>query len=351
LENDAAHQPTLFSQVVIPEVTNDGRANFAVDPFNGRLPTRDQVLAEQCTPAQAPGCVRRDITSEIPTPGYEISYSHQASFGFQRQLTEATAFTADYVFTGTRGEENASNMNLTWDPATRAHFPFSDVSRRPYPEWGLVNGEFMRGYGNSHGLETSFTKRFTDRWQMQATYTLSYLKDSEGQPCQITRTADGSPDCVDLPFEVAEDIVDYTLAATDQRHRAVFNGIVDVGYGFQLSGLYFYGSGMRFSTNVGLDLRDNGVDDGRLRRDGSIAPRNAIVGRPLHRVDMRIQRRFPLFGRAYVDGMLEVFNVFNHENYGSYTTNESSRVYGQPTFNNDVAYQPRILQFGFRAAF
>jgi hypothetical protein len=33
----------------------------------------------------------------------------------------------------------------------------------------------MRGYGNSHGLETSFTKRYSDRWQMQATYTLSYL--------------------------------------------------------------------------------------------------------------------------------------------------------------------------------
>ena len=82
-----------------------------------------------------------------------------------------------------------------------------------------------------------------------------------------------------------------------------------------------------------------------------MAPRNVIVGRPLHRVDLRLQRRFALVGRSHIDGMVEVFNLFNHENYGSYTTDESSRNYGQPTFNNNVAYQPRILQFGFRSAF
>jgi hypothetical protein len=59
-------------------------------------------------------------------------------------------------------------MNLTWNPLTREHFPFSDISHRPYSEWGFVNGEFMRGYGNSHWLETSFTKRYSDRGQMQA---------------------------------------------------------------------------------------------------------------------------------------------------------------------------------------
>ena len=48
---------------------------------------------------------------------------------------------------------------------------------------------------------------------------------------------------------------EYTLAATDQRHRAVFNGIWEAPYGLQLSGVYFYGSGLRFSTSVGGDER------------------------------------------------------------------------------------------------
>jgi hypothetical protein len=135
------------------------------------------------------------------------------------------------------------------------------------------------------------------------------------------------------------------LATTDQRHRAVFNGIWDVGYGFQLSGLYFYGSGQRFATTYG------GGDRTRLRPDGSIVPRNPFVGLPIHKVDARIQRRFGLGGRRGVDGILEVYNLFNHANYGSYTLAESNASYGKPIQNIGLAYQPRMVQLGFRIAF
>ena len=33
------------------------------------------------------------------------------------------------------------------------------------------------------------------------------------------------------------------------RQRPCFNGIWDMGYGVQVSGIYFYGSGERFRTN------------------------------------------------------------------------------------------------------
>ena len=67
-------------------------------------------------------------------------------------------------------------------------------------------------------------------------------------------------------------------------------------------------------------------------------------------MDVRLQRRIN-FGRAYVDLMLEVFNLFNHENYGNYQWNYGRATYGQPVPNPDVAYWPRIMQLGFRLAF
>jgi hypothetical protein len=88
-----------------------------------------------------------------------------------------------------------------------------------------------------------------------------------------------------------------------------------------------------------------------LRPDGTIVPRNSLVGKPIHRVDLRVQRHVRLAGRATVDGLLEVFNLFNHANYGSYVTQESNRNYGRPSFNGNIAYQPRMLQLGFRFAF
>jgi hypothetical protein len=54
---------------------------------------------------------------------------------------------------------------------------------------------------------------------------------------------------------------------------------------------------------------------------------------------------------ASFDGIIEAFNLFNHENYAAFTTNEASASYGRPTESLNVSYQPRMLQFGFRASF
>ena len=146
-----------------------------------------------------------------------------------------------------------------------------------------------------------------------------------------------------------------TGAAGDQRHRAVLNGIWDLGYGVQVSGIYFYGSGERRRVNTGVDLRDEAsganVASWRLRADGTIMPRNSIVGDPIHKVDLQVRKKLPLAGRVAIDGIFEVFNLFNHANYGSYTANESSPNFGQPEFNANVQYFPRMLQLGFRATF
>src|SRR5207253_63980 len=76
--------------------------------------------------------------------------------------------------------------------------------------------------------------------------------------------------------------------------------------------------------------RDSGNTFSRLRPDGTIMPRNALVGEPVHRVDLRLLRRFPIAGATRVEGSLEVFNLFNHANYGSYVTADANRLYGQP---------------------
>jgi hypothetical protein len=115
--------------------------------------------------------------------------------------------------------------------------------------------------------------------------------------------------------------------------------------------LYFYGSGQRFATTYSGDLGDTGGRSSRLRPDGTIVPVEGLKGDPLHRVDMRLQRKFPLGNHMAIEGIVELFNVFNHANYGSYTTNEASAAYGTPSQNTAVEYQPRMMQLGFRFVF
>ena len=77
----------------------------------------------------------------------------------------------------------------------------------------------------------------------------------------------------------------------------------------------------------------------RLRRDGTIIPRGGFVGDPIHRVDVRLQQRLSL-GRLSVDGVLEMFNVFNRANFGSWALNESSQSFLEPTQSTNIAYGP-----------
>ena len=79
-------------------------------------------------------------------------------------------------------------------------------------------------------------------------------------------------------------------------------------------------------------------------------PRNDWQGKAIHRLDMRLQKHVRLGGRASVDGMLEVFNVFNHANYGVHDAG-NQRVVRSAGFQRNVSYQPRGVQLGFRLQF
>ena len=70
-----------------------------------------------------------------------------------------------------------------------------------------------------------------------------------------------------------------------------------MAHGFQVSGIYFYGSGQRTQAVCGCDARGLQITSiDRLRLDGTIIPREAFVGEPIHRVDLRLQQRVTLGG-------------------------------------------------------
>jgi hypothetical protein len=229
-------------------------------------------------------------------------------------------------------------------------YPYSDVAHRAFPLYGVIGMFPMTGRSDYHGLQTSFTRRMSHRWQGSLTYTLSGLWDQD--PAPISGVAE-------VPFPVANDVGgERSFAETDQRHRLVFNGIWQMGYGLQLSGIYFYGSGQRTQAICGCDARGlqiTSVD--RLRRgssfgaDGTIIPRQAFVFDPLHRVDLRLQERVPMHGHSTIGGYVEVFNVFNRANYGAYEVRETNPQYGQPQPSTNLSYAPRTLQLGFRVTF
>jgi hypothetical protein len=332
--------------IAVIQVINDGRADFAANPFNGPLPTYDQALQRFCSVNNVPGCLRRALQEQAPIPEYShVTHSWQSSIGFAQQLGSDMAFEADYVNTRSRHEKSIQdNVNITFDPVTGIPYPFSNIARRAFPEYGLIGMIPHIGQSDYQGLQTHFTKRLSHHWQSSLTYTLSGLWDRDPPPLSGFTA---------VPFPVAQDLGgERSLAETDQRHRLVFNGIWQVAKGFQVSGIYFYGSGQRTQALCGCDARGLQITSiDRLRLTGTIIPREAFVGEPIHRVDLRLLQRVRLGSRASVQGYAEIFNLFDRANYGAWNVTESSPDYGTPAASTNLSFAPRTLQLGFRMMF
>jgi len=141
----------------------------------------------------------------------------------------------------------------------------------------------------------------------------------------------------------------------DERHRVVANWIVNVPQfaGIQFSGLVTLGSGARL--DVGTPPRFGGVEDSTYF-PGAFQPpqRNFLIfgGWAYRRVDFKFRKDFPKIGASTLAVTVDMFNVFNYQNYGDYpfTVDAGQRTWtvGQP---RQVVSDARRVQLGMEYAF
>jgi hypothetical protein len=375
---EATGQPPLFTlryvQQIAMTVLNDGRADFAVNPFNGPAPTYDQAKALLCAfqpnPA-SPTCNLRHSTQNFAAPDLVDPYSHQASLGFVRQLGSQMSLEMDWVYTGDRAQLNTRNINVAYNPVTGIPYPLvggtaaANYINRPYPGWGTIQMNRTDGQQDYRALQTAFTKRMANHWQASASYTYSRTRQLDQLPlnpgCQypVTTVAGSGVYRCDVPVTLPDYISENAwYDYKDQHNRMTFNGIWEAPYGLQLSGLYIFGDNGWETAQAGVDVLNQGASgqvsaQGRLRANGSVIPRNGLDLPAIHRVDMRLQKRISFTQKFKVDGIFEVFNVFNRKNYDPtlFELNEQNARYGPPNQSTTIAYSPRMLQFGFRTQF
>ena len=191
-----------------------------------------------------------------------------------------------------------------------------------------------------------FRKRFTNNWSAGATYLLSGNKDNASQ-------FDRQPS---NPFDLDDE---FGTSQHDQRHRFTANWVWRLPHDFIFSGLVYGSSGNAVrsgrrdgSVANGLDLYGTApAARGLIPRpicgldprfdaacsflgipDGTRIPRNAARADAVFRVDLRIGWQLYASEGVFIEPTLEIFNVFNRENFDpqTFNTNVGSSGYGQP---------------------
>ena len=297
------------------------------------------------------------------------------SVGVQRQLTKDIVFAADYYHREIHDLLGTRLSNLAFSSRVAGigrHFD-------PPNTTGEIHtfGPFFKG--RYDGLVLSFNKRLSNRYLLGASYTFAKATDNSlgiftlptdnfigiapvvVEPCPASNptctkqtNANGSfisrngnfvaqagtfvngPDLDKGPSDLSVD------------HAFQLNGLVNLPWKFQISGIFRAQSGFHFSQ---FDEQSRDPDgNGNFNGIDFTAGRNAFTEQPFVNLDMRFAKRFDIRERIKIDVLFEFFNLLNRPNQADV---QNRRAVTSPPFGGpNLAVLPgREGQVGFRIEF
>ena len=289
-------------------------APIFIDPATGRFRPGAPTLSDPFTGFILPGAGASGIN--IIDNNLQNPMVQQFNLGIQRELAGDLVVRADYLH----------NFGT--------HFIIGRTT-------GIVNNPVVGGPDRVVNLESSvktkydglllsLEKRFSNRYQFRASYTLSkafnYANDD-----QIPFSS-GPVNSNDLQLE-------YGPTPNDRRHYFTFSGAVELPYGFQLAPLVTLASGVPMDillpdASSRIPVLQRNAGGRQFKTAGTlnsfIQQLNAaggVNGQPLPLVrddarfsdsfssfDLRLSKVFRLGEKARLEPIVEVFNLFNVTN-------------------------------------
>jgi len=304
-------------QYLLQAATAVGKASgfFFWGPFG--------ALSHAAIPAQL---FPTDIDRSFKTP-----FTRSISIGVQQEIKNVV-IEADYYHRSMNNLLGLREANISFaSRAASRQFlpPFTAGPIRTFGPWYE---------GTYDGFVISFTRRFARRFTLSGNYAFANETDNQlaidslpsdsfvGIAPVVTETGTGrtnangsfvrangrfvaqantfvnGPDLDKGPSDLSVD------------HTFQVNGLLELPWQFQVSGIFRTQSGYHFSR-AALALEDPDGDGTFNSIDhGSGAGRNAFTSPAFVNLDLRVGKRFNITERVKLQALFEVFNVFNHQN-------------------------------------
>jgi len=285
-------------------------------------------------------------------PHFRNPRSFQTAATIEQRLGQDFVVSLGYVHNSTWNLQRRLDRNLfppTSDATGLPIFP----KTRPNPNFAQIEINESSAHSRYDAAILTATRRLSRRFQFQANYTLAYNRDDDSNERNFSRET-----ALD-PFNLH---LENTWSKQDVRHNFNLNGLVDLPYGFTLSGILFARSAFPFTPVIGSDQQNDANDDNdRAIIGGRVAGRNSLRQPKFFNLDLRLLKAFRFGESRHLDFTAEFFNVTRalNKNFG----NDSISVYGTPAAPVVTAGQPlfapstarfggpRQLQLGLRFVF
>ncbi len=321
------------------------------------------------------GTLYNQIVAPAPFPiGIDSSFKTPHTLGFsvglQREILKDVVVGADYYHREIR--------NLLGVRAVNLPFRARVVGRVYDPPFtgGPINtfGPFFKGKYDA--LILNFNSRFGKRFVIGSSYT--YAKATDNSLGINTPPSDAFVGIVPVVTEASTGKTNATGSFTTAAGRFVaqagrfyngpdldkgpsdlaldhvfqINGLVDLPWKFQISGIFRAQSGFHFSKSrpAGAALGPGDPDGDSTLNGFDLAPgRNAFTAPALTNLDIRFAKRFDLGERVKLHLLFEFFNAFNRKNPAA--VGQQDGIIGQPFGKATQVLPGREGQFGFRIEF
>jgi hypothetical protein len=349
-------------------------------PSRGQLPTDSMLINGPVVNRAAinalfpPGTMGRNTgTVFLDNPDRKVPQVQQVSVGYERQVGQQMAFTADYIRSWNRDQLINYDLNpgLRVDTSRTGRINFTDLQNIA-GQLGITafgNPVVTRvndGSSEFDGVNFSLEKRFSQRWAGRISYAVGYARgNAEANQLGDNNYQVGADPRLDRSYGPLDG---------DRRQNIVLNGRVEVPH----SGGLIISAVTRYMTGSSLTLINSAVDADRNGRLFDLMPaghycgvgvnafcadfdgrRNGAKGPAFKQTDMKFAYRFRPGRDRTIDANFELYNLFNTANF----SNPGTTVNGQSITDQRLSDfmvltalsggsgQPRAAQFSVRFGF
>jgi len=307
----------------------------------------------------APPTIPRPLSNPLPgsrgrtiDPNFVAPYSQQSNVGFAQELGKNMALEFDYVHILGLHEFTSLDINPRTGPLHNAQRGDSAGSfpRVLAPQFTAHAAELLAAFGTTSpfarittaqsvsrsrydGFTVTFKRRYANKYQLNAHYTLAKSRAWFGQSSDFGNQAQNVFDQWNPE--------NFGPTDTDERHRFVLSGVFDLPWGFQVAPIFQAASPRPYSIfpSCGCDINRDGVTVDRDSVNPGVddqhhLPLNPIRGDSFKQLNVRVSKFFNFGERAKLGLFFEAFNVFNTANFGR----EFQNVTGTPDFGKPLNF-------------
>ena len=306
-------------------------------------------------------------------PLLQMPLQMQANAGWSHELNSSTVFNVDFVDSRGRDLNTRPRLNQRILGTTIRRIS-ALLPTALNPNANSNRPALSNGKSTYDALITSVRRRMTKGVDFTASYTLANAKSTIGGAVDQLNVANIQDP--NNPFDAP--VQNGPTADTDARHRISLSASFELPGGFRLAPIYLWRSALPVSLVDGRDINLDGdateiptrafaIDTFdaatgviTFKDIGSCDTVNCGRGMSQQQMNIRLSKVFHLGGRAQLDAIGEVFNLFNNVNPSGFrtravvpSTGAADTTLLQPTTYSGDTRRPeqRVGQIGFRLSF